>query len=209
MERLRKIRRLEPVRYNRVVRWDEILARLPEGHCTLVEVGVWQGGTCSRLLAAHPQLHMVLVDPWLAPEPGSTFAESGADQAKFSQARYDAAHAATLRRVKPFEERCTVLRTVGRLGALVAQSRAAEAHLGPIDAVFIDSDHSYEGVKEDIEAWAPLVRPGGWIGGHDYGLPGDKGRGPGKYPGVARAVHEAFGVESVTRGEDRTWFVKL
>ena len=36
-----------------------------------------------------------------------------------------------------------------------------------IDMLFIDGDHTYEGVKADYELYAPLVRPGGIIGFHD------------------------------------------
>jgi predicted O-methyltransferase YrrM len=36
-------------------------------------------------------------------------------------------------------------------------------------AVFLDDDHTYEAVKSGINAWLPKVRPGGIIGGHDYG----------------------------------------
>jgi len=37
----------------------------------------------------------------------------------------------------------------------------------PIDMLFIDGDHTYEGVKADYELYAPLVRSGGIIGFHD------------------------------------------
>jgi cephalosporin hydroxylase len=37
----------------------------------------------------------------------------------------------------------------------------------PIDVLFIDGDHTYEGVKADYEAYAPLVRSGGLIAFHD------------------------------------------
>jgi predicted O-methyltransferase YrrM len=37
----------------------------------------------------------------------------------------------------------------------------------PIDFLFIDGDHSYQGVKKDFELYAPLVRPGGIIAFHD------------------------------------------
>ena len=36
-----------------------------------------------------------------------------------------------------------------------------------IDFLFIDGDHSYEGVHADFRMYAPLVRPGGLIGFHD------------------------------------------
>jgi predicted O-methyltransferase YrrM len=36
-----------------------------------------------------------------------------------------------------------------------------------IDMLFIDGDHTYEGVKADYELYAPLVREGGIIGFHD------------------------------------------
>lgn len=37
----------------------------------------------------------------------------------------------------------------------------------PIDFLFIDADHRYEGVKRDFELYQPLVRPGGLIAFHD------------------------------------------
>jgi predicted O-methyltransferase YrrM len=37
----------------------------------------------------------------------------------------------------------------------------------PVDFVFIDGDHEYEGVKRDFELYSPLVRPGGLIAFHD------------------------------------------
>lgn len=36
-----------------------------------------------------------------------------------------------------------------------------------IDFLFIDGDHTYEGVKQDFHMYAPLVRPGGIIALHD------------------------------------------
>lgn len=55
---------------------------------------------------------------------------------------------------------------------------------GSQDFVFIDADHSYDAVKQDIAAWLPKVKAGGWIGGHDFH--------PRKFPGVVNAVREAF-----------------
>lgn len=37
-----------------------------------------------------------------------------------------------------------------------------------LDFVFIDADHGYNFVKEDINGWSQKVREGGIVSGHDY-----------------------------------------
>lgn len=56
-----------------------------------------------------------------------------------------------------------------------------------IDFLFIDADHSYEGVKRDIQMWIPKVRSGGVIAGHDY-----------DWEGVKKAVDELFANTKIT-----------
>ncbi len=41
---------------------------------------------------------------------------------------------------------------------------------GVLDVLFIDGDHTYEGVKADFDMYGPLVRKGGIIGFHDIAL---------------------------------------
>lgn len=55
---------------------------------------------------------------------------------------------------------------------------------GSLDFCFIDADHSEAAVHDDIVCWRSKVRPGGWLGGHDYNR---------KFPGVTRAVNAVFG----------------
>ena len=53
-------------------------------------------------------------------------------------------------------------------GDAATQRRVIEALGGrPLDVLFIDGDHSYDGVRRDFELYAPLVRAGGIIGLHD------------------------------------------
>ena len=47
----------------------------------------------------------------------------------------------------------------------------------PVDFLFIDGDHSYEGVRSDYELYSPLVRPGGIIAFHDIAPRIDAGTG--------------------------------
>lgn len=37
-----------------------------------------------------------------------------------------------------------------------------------ITAIFIDGDHSHEGIKRDLGNWYPKIKKGGIISGHDY-----------------------------------------
>ena len=37
-----------------------------------------------------------------------------------------------------------------------------------IDCVFIDGDHEYQSVCEDINCWLPKIRAGGLLSGHDF-----------------------------------------
>jgi len=73
---------------------------------------------------------------------------------------------------------------VMRLTSIEAASLFPEHYF---DLVFIDADHSYDAIKEDIYLWKPLVRKGGILSGHDY-------RKGGKFPfwGVQVAVDEIF-----------------
>ena len=37
-----------------------------------------------------------------------------------------------------------------------------------IDLVYIDGNHKYEAILEDIKAWFPKIKTGGFLSGHDY-----------------------------------------
>ena len=63
------------------------------------------------------------------------------------------------------------------------------------DVIYIDADHSYESVKNEIRLYEPKCK---WIiGGHDYGVD--------EHPGVTDAVNEAFGKPTITF-TDSSWF---
>jgi len=61
------------------------------------------------------------------------------------------------------------------------------------DVVFIDMEHTYEAVKNDIEIWLPKIKIGGYLAGHDYSN---------DWPGVIKAVNEIFGRENIIQMGD-------
>lgn len=63
------------------------------------------------------------------------------------------------------------------------------------DLVFIDGDHQYDSVKEDIRRWQPLVAPHGILSGHDYL----------SAIGVAQAVDELLPQATIAPDTDIWW----
>ena len=59
---------------------------------------------------------------------------------------------------------------------------AAAGMPSALDYVFLDAAHDYESIRDDIAAWWPKIKAGGWLAGHDYT----------DAEGVRRAVDEAF-----------------
>lgn len=68
------------------------------------------------------------------------------------------------------------------------------------DLIFIDADHSYKSVRQDIKCWLPRVRKGGIISGHDY-----KHK---RFPGCPQAVNEIFGKKNINTDSDKIWWIK-
>jgi predicted O-methyltransferase YrrM len=68
-----------------------------------------------------------------------------------------------------------------------ADSRSADHPDGGCDLVFVDGDHSYEGVRADYEHWRAAVRLGGHLLFHDAAQPE---RYAAVSPGVTRVVDE-------------------
>lgn len=63
--------------------------------------------------------------------------------------------------IKSHEERCYMLRASSRNASELFNDNS-------LDFVYIDANHKYDFVKEDIHLWFPKVRKGGILAGHDY-----------------------------------------
>lgn len=59
-----------------------------------------------------------------------------------------------------------------------------------IDLLIVDGDHSYEGVKRDLEAWLSHMNKGGIVFLHDYDATDTEFADMERYPGVKQAVDE-------------------
>jgi predicted O-methyltransferase YrrM len=84
-----------------------------------------------------------------------------------------------------------------KAASLLSQELAANGSYA--DVIFIDGDHTYEGVKRDVELYFPLLKPNGIILFHDY-LPAVNSENrdfiyyhhANKEPGIRQACDEYF-----------------
>ncbi|CAJ1328446.1 unnamed protein product [Effrenium voratum] len=67
-------------------------------------------------------------------------------------------------RMLEFQDRVTWVNEMSREAAAKVEDQS-------VDLVFIDGDHSYEAVVEDIRAWRRKLRVGGVLVGHDFTAP--------------------------------------
>lgn len=163
-----------------------------------VEIGVSVAELSMRLLRAHPSLKLYMVDPYFPPDKDSSWAKTADSIARRSMADFEAMCQTAAARTEEFGARAVRLRRA-------SPGAAEEFENGSMDFVFIDADHSYEGCSNDISAWLPKVKPGGWLCGHDYdnAHPGCNG----VKPAVDDFVR-AMGVE-LELSHDYTWFVRV
>ncbi len=118
----------------------------------IVEIGTHRGGTLVCWAAVAPaRAHIVSIDM-----PTDQWEGMGARPEDLARVR---------RYLKPSQ---TLTAISGDSHAPQTRARLDEALAGaPVDLLWIDGDHSYEGVREDFAMYGGLVRPGGLIALHD------------------------------------------
>lgn len=140
-----------------------LLQHLPAGG-VCAEIGVDQGDFTAEIIGASQPKSLHLIDMW--------------GTRRYSQRKFECV-------TKRFEDQITdgsVI--VHRQSSLDA---ATEFDNKVFDWVYIDTTHAYELTAAELRAYAPKVKPGGFIVGHDYVM-GNWSKVL-RY-GVVEAVHE-------------------
>jgi predicted O-methyltransferase YrrM len=114
------------------------------------EIGVETGLFAEVLCKANPDGHLLCVDAWRA-------YPSYRDHV--TQALFDRFLAETQARLRPYHV------TFMRDWSLEAAKAVPD---GSLDYVYLDSNHDFQHISEDLCAWLPKVRTGGIAAGHDY-----------------------------------------
>jgi hypothetical protein len=143
----------------------------------IVEVGVYKGHSSRIFASRFPRATLVLIDPWAASDFDSRIYR-GKEQEDWDKIHDDIC--------AEFAHKHIVFR---------GTSEEFDCCVKP-DIIFIDGDHTYDGVRRDILHWLPYCDHT-LLCGHDY----TRTR---KHRGVKQAVDELLG--EVVIGNRKTWF---
>lgn len=154
-----------------------LLKRLPK-RAVCAEIGVYEGRFSELILSITRPKKLHLIDPWKY-EADPAYERSFYGKSKgHSQARMDGMYESV---VKCFKSKRV---EIHRDASAACSSRFPDNYF---DWIYIDGNHLYEFVKQDLESYFPKIKSGGIVAGDDYGRSNrwDK-------DGVKRAVDEAI-----------------
>lgn len=117
-----------------------------------VEIGVFKGQFSKQLLDNWGGT-LYMVDPW---RPlGDEYIDAS------NHKNHTDAYERAMESIRGLEDRAFMLRGLGELIVDIFEDES-------LDFVYIDGNHAYDYVKQDLEKWWPKVKPGGLVMGHDY-----------------------------------------
>lgn len=151
------------------------------------EIGVAYGGHSEAILKNTNIEKLYGVDPY-------KHTIGYKDKMNYPQDIFDELYKYTTNRLSQFNERYHHIRKYSK--------DAISDIPGQLDFIYIDADHSYEGVLKDLYFWFSKIKYDGIIGGHDYMHP--------NFPGVQKAIDEFFDRFNwkVNYEGDNVWWVQ-
>lgn len=165
---------------------ERLLNKMPQ-RAVVAEIGVHRGDYSEEILLYTRPLKLHLIDPWMH-----------TDDERYEEAWYGGGAAGGQ---QAMENRFTLVQRrfkkevdSGRVELHRSPSAAAVGHFRDcyFDWIYIDGNHLYDYVKEDLELYYPKVRAGGYVTGDDYGVVGWWDNG------VTKAVDEFVSAHGLT-----------
>jgi len=126
-----------------------------------VEIGIYKGSHAINLITTLPIKCLYLVDPFT-------------NEYTVKKTDMNVIHDIAMENLSPYKEKFKFIRKYSE--------DAIKDIPNNLDFVYIDGDHEYDGVMNDIKLYYPKMKKGGVLGGHDYNYP--------PWPGVTQAVNE-------------------
>ena len=114
------------------------------------EIGVYRGEFTEKLCKAG--LSIYAIDPWM----GYYGAGRSERRSEMQNTNYNFA----LQKLSPFNN-CTIIRKT-------SMDALNDIEAASLDFVYIDGDHRFRYIAEDLSEWSEKVKKGGIVCGHDY-----------------------------------------
>jgi len=132
-------------------RWGTFPILFKELGFTLgAEIGVYKGRFSKQLLRLNPNLKLYGIDAWQVYDGYEDTQDPEHMERIYKEARM---------RLAPYNFKIIIDWSMKAVKRFKDES---------LDFVYIDGNHSYESVKEDIREWSKKVKKGGIVAGHDY-----------------------------------------
>ena len=160
--------------------YSEMVNKFPSGS-RFVEVGCWLGRSACyfgvEIINSGKEIKLDCVDTWLgAPELlEEDVVKNGTLYSDF------------LRNIEPLRNIITPIRLTSTQASRLYEDES-------LDFVFIDADHTKEGIEADLLCWFPKVKKGGVLAGHDW-----------DYPAIKEALNSFIGEEKIEVRQPNTW----
>jgi hypothetical protein len=136
---------------NRIELLDKILPQIDGG--IGVEVGTFKGEYSKEIIKRFNGT-LFMVDVWN--ELSNEYIDAS-NHKNFKNGVYGEC----INNIKGFEDRAIMIRSNSKIASNFFKNDS-------LDFVYIDANHAYDFVKEDINLWYPKVKSGGYVMGHDY-----------------------------------------
>lgn len=145
-----------------------------------VEIGVFKAKNAKGIMTVIKPSKLFLVDPY------TPYIQGG------QLVNYEASYKEAKTRMRPYGKKAIFIKK---------KSSEAITDLPMVDFVYIDGNHEYDYVKEDLKLYFEIVREGGVIGGHDCDA---------SFLGVCRAAVEFAKGHNLEMHGKRSdfWFIK-
>ena len=136
--------------------YSRFVKELPNGS-KIVEVGCWKGKSIAYLgveiMNSGKDIKVDAIDTWVGSDEPAHISDV--------YVKTNTLYQLFLGNILPINSVITPIRMTSLDASKLYEDES-------IDAVFIDACHEYQCVKDDIAAWFPKVKKGGYVSGHDY-----------------------------------------
>src|SRR5438105_6049980 len=144
------------------------IRRVARPDCRMAEIGSWLGNGSTQIflqeLSNYHGAGLLCVDTWQG--------NPNVPRHQDIVSKYDV--------FGTFRINVETARSSIKPQALMASSAESASLIadGAFDLIFVDADHSYDSVRNDVAAWRSKVRPGGILCGHDCECRATRENGP-------------------------------